>query len=132
MSATLFTPETKAAIVARLEVGFNFVEAAEGAGIKKGTARGWLARGRRESEGEYADFAEAVERARAGQKIEAMTTEEHRQKVSEVARRGNVQALKLYWEMILADRKSPDETEETSDPLTEIDELAKRRAGRDA
>jgi hypothetical protein len=127
MSRSLFRPEARAAIIARLELGMTFKESVEAAGIKIPTAQGWLARGKRESDGDYADFAAAVERAKASLGVEAMTAEEHRQKVSEVARRGNVQALKLYWEMILADR-NPDEDEKAKDELEEIDELAARRA----
>jgi predicted transcriptional regulator len=128
MSASLFRAEARAAIIARVELGQTFVEAAEAAGYKRATARGWLARGRRESDGDYAEFAAAVERARAAVGVEAMTPEEHRQKVSEVARKGNVQALKLYWEMILADREPADETEKPKDELEALDELAARRA----
>lgn len=109
----------------------TFADAVKGSGYKLATARGWLARGRRESEGEYAEFAAAVERARADHKLEAMTPAEHRQKVSEVARGGNVAALKLYWEMIRADEDAdPNEDQAPADPLASLDELATRRRAR--
>jgi hypothetical protein len=129
MSRSLFRPEARAAIIARLEVGLTFKEAAAAAGIKVPTAQGWLARGKRETKGDYAEFADAVERAKSGPGIEAMTPEEHRLKVSEIARRGSVQALKLYWEIIRADREGDDdEDQKPKDSLDEIDELARRRA----
>lgn len=128
MSVSLFVPENCAAVVARIEVGLSVAEAAEGAGLKLATVRGWIARGRREEEGTYAEFAAAVTEALGAPKLEAMTPEEHRAKVSEVARKGNVQALKLMWEMIRADRDADEDAERPADPLEEIDELAARRA----
>lgn len=124
-----FGPEACSAIVARLEVGMSFREACDAADIKLGTAQGWRARGKRETEGAYHEFTKAVEAALHQEQVEAMTPEEHRAKVSEVARKGNVQALKLYWEMICADRDE-DEAEEPADPLEEYDELAERRAAK--
>lgn len=106
----------------------SFAEAAEAAGVRLGTAQGWRARGKREAEGPYADFTAAVEGALKRETVEAMSPEEHRQKVSEVARRGNVQALKLYWEMIRADSDSKSsERERPAEPFGEFDELAGRR-----
>lgn len=107
----------------------SFAEAAEAAEVRLGTAQGWRARGKREAEGPYAEFTAAVERALVRETVEAMSPEEHRQKVSEVARRGNVQALKLYWEMIRADQE-PAESEAPADPLDDLDELVARRAAR--
>lgn len=129
MSRKLFTPDNRAAIVARVELGLTFADAAAAAGIKRATAKGWLARGRREEEGAYADFAAAVERAREAAQAprDPMTEAELRLVVSEFARAGNVQAMKLYWEFILADRKR---RPTTADPLAELDELAQRRAAR--
>ena len=125
-----FGPEACAAIIARLEVGLSFAEAAEGAGIKLGTAQGWRARGKREDSGPYAEFTAAVEEALHREPApEAMTPEEHRLKVSEVARKGNVQALKLYWEMIRTEQGT-EEVEPEADLLDELDELAERRAAR--
>lgn len=129
MSVSQFVPENRAAVVARLELGQALDDAAEAAGLKSATVRGWIARGRREEEGEYREFAEAVTTARSETQIEAMTPEEHRIKVSEVARRGNVQALKLYWEMILADRNPDEDEDKDASPLAEVDELAARRSG---
>lgn len=106
-----------------------FAEAAEAAGIKLGTAQGWRARGKREGDGPYGEFTAAVEKALHRETIEEMTEEEHRLKVSEVARGGNVQALKLYWEIILADRNLDEASEDKpADPLEGVDELAQRRA----
>lgn len=129
MPVSLFTPENRAAVIARLEVGLSIPEAAEGSGLKKPTVQGWIARGKRETDTDYSEFAGAVTEVMGAPKLEAMTPEEHRAKVSEVARKGNVQALKLYWEMILADRNPDEAEEENADPLSEVDELAARRAG---
>ena len=64
-NGTRFGPETRAAIVARLEQGASFAGAATAAGVKVPTAKTWLARGRREASGPYRDFVDAVERARS-------------------------------------------------------------------
>lgn len=110
----------------------TFAEAAEAAEIKLGTAQGWRARGKRETEGPYHEFTKAVERALHQETVEPMTPEEHRLKVAEVARKGNVQALKLYWEMIRADQEATDDGEQEApqNPLSEVDELAQLRTAR--
>lgn len=127
---TKFLPENRAAVIARLEVGQTLRKAAEAADLRYPTVQGWVARGRREGSGEYADFARAVAEATDQPKLEAMTPEEHRIKVSEVARKGNVQALKLYWEMIRADLNADEDEEKQQDPLAGVDQLAAQRAKR--
>lgn len=60
-----FTPTIKAAIIASLEQG-NYQEvAAAQAGVSRTTLGKWLTRGRAEGEGEYYDFLQAVEQAKA-------------------------------------------------------------------
>ena len=94
-----FGPEARAAVVARLELGASFAAAAAAAGVKVPTAKTWLARGRREPSGAYRDFADAVERARAGVGSTASGSGvpdrvETLQLLSTAARRGSVQAMR--------------------------------------
>jgi hypothetical protein len=93
--------------------------------------KGWLTRGRREAEGEYARFASDVDRAREETERASrvpMTEAEHRLAVSELGRAGSVSALKLYWEILLEDCKRGGKTKPKSDSLAAVDELAARRA----
>lgn len=119
-----------AAITARVELGVSVADAAVAENARPETVRGWLRRGRREDDGPYADFATAVNKARetAHSRPEPMDADELARVVSEQARRGSVQAMKLRWEML----RAPDPEREgvtDDDPLAEVDELARRRAG---
>ncbi len=128
--ASKFTPEIRGALIERFAAGVTVEEAARAADVSTKTLKRWLTRGRREEQGEFATFLTAVEEAReqARSRPDPMTPEEHRLAVSESARNGSVQAMKLYWEMICADR---DEAEEApTDPLEALDELAAKRAAR--
>ncbi len=134
---TKFTPEVTARIVARVELGVSFADSAAAVGVKLPTAKGWLSRGRKEDSGRCHDFAAAVERARemAGARLGPMDEDELARTVSELARAGGVQAARLRWEMLLADRRranarSPKRT--AKDPLAELDELARRRVRRES
>ena len=125
MAESKFTPESRAIVVHELTTGLNLVEAARAAGLNEHTLKNWLTRGRKDESGDYADFNDAVEEARKTALPEPLTEEEHRRIVSAVARKGSVQALKLYWEMIRADQ---DQAESQTEPLDAVDELASRRA----
>lgn len=102
MSARRFSPDVTSAILARLEHGVSFKDAAIAEQVKPETARSWLTRGRRESTGEYADFAAAVEQARAKAEAAAakeMTDDEFKEHLASAVRNGSVQAMKLYDEI---------------------------------
>ncbi|MDQ3647479.1 MAG: hypothetical protein M3433_02640 [Actinomycetota bacterium] len=128
MSASAFTPEVRGALIERTAAGVSMRDACRVLELREKTVAGWLARGRREDSGPYADFVRAIEAARedARSRPEPMTVEEHRLAVSEAARQGSVQALKLYWEMLRAR-----DTEEPAvpGPVSKIDELAAKRRG---
>ncbi len=129
--ASKFTPEIRGALIERFAGGATVEEAARAADLSTKTLKRWLTRGRRE-DGEFAEFTAAVENAReqARNRPDPMTPEEHRLVVSESARNGSVQAMKLYWEMICADRDEDAAEEAPTDPLEALDELAAKRAAR--
>jgi predicted transcriptional regulator len=125
---TTYTPEARlammAAIAARVEHGVSLPDAATAEGARSETVRTWLRRGRREDSGPYADFARAIREARkaAGDRPEPMDADELAKVVSEMARKGSVQAAKLRWEML----RAPDGQERPA--ADEFDELKARRA----
>ena len=122
-----FTPENRGRLVELISAGLTISHAARQIGIRANTVNAWLTRGRREGKGPYSDFAGAVDEARRNALPEPLTEDEHRRLVSREARKGSVQAQKLYWEMICADRSANEEPEAPADPLQTIDELAQRR-----
>ena len=62
---------------------------------------------------------------------EPLTEDEHRSLVAEACRRNSVQAMKLAWVMILAERRAAeDEDEAPDDTLASVDQLAAARARR--
>ena len=69
---TKLTPELQADIIEALEHGMHQESAANRAGIAKGTFYNWLERGRNEPDTIYADFLDAVEKARARPEAEAL------------------------------------------------------------
>lgn len=123
-----FTPSTRGALIERFAAGCTIRDAAKASEISEKTLKTWLAQGRRDTEGPFAEFVEAVEAARqeAHDRPEPMDADELARVVSHSARKGNTSAMKLRWEMILADRRPTEE--EAEDPLADIDELAARRA----
>lgn len=127
--ATKFTPENRAEILERTALGLTQADIARELDIRLPTLKKWIARGRREDAGEYADFSRAYEAAREEAKArpEPMDEAELLIVVSEAARRGSVQAMKLRWEMICADRDDAEAEEPTEDPLAEVYELAEAR-----
>lgn len=129
----LFTAEARGSIIAAVSVGVSYADAARAAGVKVNTAKTWLARGRRETEGAYAEFAAAVEAARtaAAARPEPMDEDELAIVVSEQARAGSVPAMKLRWEQLrAAPREEPPALTEAQKVMDEL--AARRRAhGRD-
>lgn len=130
MAKSKFTEEARQAAIDRFAAGLSVADTASAVGLNEGTLKGWLTRGN-SGHKKYEPFAQGVKEAReqARSRPVPMTEAEHRLVVSEAARRGHAQALKLYWEMILHDRKG-DEAEELADPLAELDDLAERRSSR--
>lgn len=131
MAKSKFLPETRGAIIERFAAGLTLPDTALAVGINPTTLKGWLKKGRRQEKGPYADFATAVDEAKreARERPEPMDYDELLRVVSESARKGNTQAMKLRWEMICADRNTDEEEEEPADPVAAVDELAQRRAG---
>lgn len=124
-----YTPEARASLIGSIQAGLTYEDAARAAGISMPTLKLWLKKGH-DGDPEYAGFAIAFDAARkaAKEQAEPMDEEELFRVVSEAARRGSVQAMKLRWEMILADRDT-DATEEPEEdkPLASVDSLAERR-----
>lgn len=98
MTRSTLTPEVRARIAARVELGASLRDAAQAVGVKYETARGWLRRGRREEEGRYREFATAIEEARekAAARPEPMDEAELREHVEQAVRAGSVQAMKVW------------------------------------
>lgn len=125
---TRFTPENRAAIIARVEIGEPLTAAAAAAGIPLPTVKTWLARGRREQGTDYAEFAARVDAAKpkARQIGEGLLAEDELWAVaSAYARRGSVPAMRVVWEIL----KSRGEATSATVP-TQLDELAERRVRR--
>lgn len=104
--ASLSAFEDRAEEVAELvEVGCSVAEAAREVGVATRTIERWLAKGRAGT-APYTDFAERVDMARFRRSLpdadtrEAMTQEELDRVISEAARAGNVQAMKLVYERL--------------------------------
>jgi transposase len=117
------------AVLATLLAGVSAADAAEKHGITERTIARWLQRGREHSDGPYGDFAKAVDAARAdvhhgGHESKPMDEAELVRVVSERARQGSVQAMKLRWDMLRGREARPAQTGGI------LDELEQRRAQR--
>jgi len=131
-AATKFTPQMRGDLIERFAAGLSVRDAASAVGLNEKTLKTWITKGRRQQDGDYASFVAQVEEARevARNRPEPMDEAELIVVVSEAARRGNTQAMKLRWEMLGRDKVV--EEEEPPDPLEALDELAAKRAGRAA
>ena len=131
LSGSKFTPAARGALLERTAAGVSLPDACRALELRLATVKAWLTRGRREGTGEYAEFAAAVEEAREAAKSrpEPMDEDELAVVVSEMTRKGSVQAAKLRWEMLLR-ASGEDEEAGEADPLAEVDELARRRRAR--
>lgn len=69
---TSLTPEVQAAIVADVEAGVKFEDAALANGIAEKTLYAWVARGNEKGEEPYRGFSQALTRARATAKANAL------------------------------------------------------------
>ena len=124
------TPTTRAVLVRAIATGITIETACEiAASIGQHSTAGYAATRPVERE-----FQRAVEKARVeaeAARPEPLTEDEHRSLVAEACRRNSVQAMKLAWVMILADRQSEnEETEAADNPLAKFDQLAEARARR--
>lgn len=130
MAVSKFNAETTTAILESVRLGVTTHDAARAAGVSRRTIGTWITKGNKGVDGYVkfvADLKAAREKART--RVEPMSEAEHRLVVSESARNGSVQAMKLYDEMLQRD-KAPDEPRKDvpADPLSGMDELARLRA----
>lgn len=102
---TKFTPENRGALIERTAAGVSLPDACRAADLRLTTVKGWITRGRRETDGPYAEFVAAIEQARqeAHDRPGPMTRDELRLEVSRAARNGSVQAMKLMDEILRGD-----------------------------
>lgn len=130
MAATKFTPETTSSLLSRIRAGCSTEDAARAEGVSRRTIAVWITKGNKGRSG-YAEFVAELEAARseAANRPEPMSAEELRLVVSEAARNGSVQAMKLLDEIQQRDRAPENQVEIPADPLAGVDELAARRAG---
>jgi transposase len=124
VSASKFTPEIRGALIERTAAGVSLPDACRAVGVREGTVKSWLTRGRREGSGAYAEFAQQIEQAREAvrSRPESMDEDELRQRVSEMVRGGSVQGAKLYWEMLRAGQ-----SEDAPAEVDPFDAVAERR-----
>lgn len=128
MSASKFTPEVRGGLIERAAAGVSLADSARAVGVREKTVKDWLTRGRKDDDGPYADFAQAIYDAReaAQSRPQPMDADELAQVVSGMARKGSVQAAKLRWEML----RSLEAGQEEDKPVDELDELKAARAKR--
>ena len=135
MAASKFNPDNCQAFAECIFDGLTIEEAARSIKVGQKTVKNWLARGRREDDGPYADFADAVDRVRQERekREQAMDEDELRLVVSRSAKAGSVAAQKLLWEMIrVSDKDSDKEPKDAFESLDAEDELASAREKREA
>ncbi len=110
--------------------GASFKDACREMGVQEKTVRNWLARGRKEDDGKYAEFATIFDTAKeeVEQQEGPLTREEWEVLTSRAARAGSVQALKLYDEYLRRGGEGEDDEDDFDalDGETE-DELEERR-----
>ena len=88
--------------------GVSVADTARQHRIASRTIDRWLARGREDPDSKYGPFAEAVDKARAERKLppagqRPADPAELRLLISKAARKGNVQAMRLLWEVLHAE-----------------------------
>jgi transposase-like protein len=93
-----------------LVAGLSIADGARAHGVSAGTVKGWLRRGREDPGSRYGPFAEAVDQAQAARRLpppgeRPLDEAELRIVVSRAAREGNVQAMRLAWEMLRTRRR---------------------------
>lgn len=136
MAGSVFERASRPVLEA-IVAGASTAEAARKHGVGVRTVERWIARGREEPDSIYAPFAVAVDACRAARALPAadvlaaMDEAELALIVSEKARAGNVQAMRLRWEQLRAEPiADPVPMTEEEKILAEMDELAARRRRR--
>lgn len=120
---TRFTAEARGGVLQGLYGGLTLVEACGRAGVPVKTVKGWLTRGRAESETAYATFAQAVDEARDVAARADMALPEFRGHLNKAVRAGSIAAMRLWLDVFdRQDGREPDA----------VDELLRRRAERRA
>jgi transposase-like protein len=116
MARSKFTPENRAVILAQLRSGGSLAGACRDVGVRLKTAEGWLTRGRRDDDGDYADFAQAVDEARVARQRAGLTPDEFEKHLSKAVRAGSVQAMKLWADLHLK-QPPPEDPAKPADPF---------------
>jgi hypothetical protein len=126
-----FDPYTRGRIVGAVAAGSTIEGAAAHAGVPVDTVKTWLKRGRRETSGDYAGFAAAVDDAR----MDPLTERELVAMLERAAvQRGSVQACVFLLRRMDRERARQPKTETPFDALDEhsvITDLAARRLERE-
>ena len=125
-----FTPYNRAAVVAHLRRGGAMAEVCRDLDVRLKTAEGWLTRGRREEQGDYADFAEKVEAAREEARRANLDEDDVIKLLEKAARKGSVTAMTKLLDRFERKRKEQGQQEELPlDPFQALggDELAAKR-----
>ena len=132
MSASKFTPEACSAILESVSAGASIADAARAAGVREGTLKGWITRGRREPSGPYTAFAASIERARSDAQARPgqMTADEFRAQLERAVRSGSVTAMKLWSDLFLVD--DDDQADAPVSPIVLLADRARRRGGADS
>lgn len=125
-----------AAVLKAIAAGASTADAARASKVGVRTVKDWLEKGRRDPDGRYGAFAQAVDGCReartlpAPEVLAAMDEDELALVVSQAAREGNVTAMRLRWEQLRAEPVSLEPVTEADKILAEMDELAARRRQR--
>lgn len=132
-----FTPEMRAGLLARVELGASLRDAAEACSVAERTVKTWITKGNRGDE-RYEEFVLELEaaRARSRKKGEHLSEHEFLTQLTKQVRAGSVSAMKLWWE-VERERKNRGEgpltpEAEESNPLDALDEIAEARARKEA
>ncbi|KKL60475.1 hypothetical protein LCGC14_2204980, partial [marine sediment metagenome] len=90
MSETKFTETRRFQILGAIRSDVSYADAAREAGVSPSTLRAWLRRGRRDSDGPYAEFAAAVEREKQAAAEEPLSEAELVRILERQARHGSI------------------------------------------
>ncbi len=131
MARSKFTTERRTQIIEAVAAGVSIADAANAAGVRHTTLKEWLAKGRADdAPDDFAAFAAAVDGARraSDERPEPMTRDELKHVVSDMARRGSVNAAKLYADILdREDEANDDPVDDGPNPLAAVDRHAARR-----
>lgn len=127
MSRSAFEPYVRGQLVGAVRAGATLSDACRHAEVPENTVRGWLKRGRKELNTEYAAFEAEISTARTEAAADTASFEEALVLLSRAARAGSVRACQLLLEHHRSERERQEDEREPSI----IDELIARRAARD-